>query len=165
MSTPAALPSWAPAGTRYAGFWIRVGANALDLLWLGAIHMAVRLATGAGLPASVQVTSGPASLGIGSVTMGAEAGPVDLFGAVFPPLAILGFWIALGATPGKMACRLRIVDEVTGRRPTAWQCIGRYVMALLAVAAAGIGYAWIAIDPRRQGWHDKIVRTLVLRRS
>ena len=159
------MPPWAPAGTRYAGFWVRVGANALDLLWLGAIHMAIRLVTGAALPTSVQVRSGPAGIGIGSMTMGAEPGPVDLFGAIFPPIAILAFWIVLGATPGKMACRLRIVDEATGRRPTAWQCIGRYVTALVAVAAAGIGYVWIAIDPRHQGWHDKIVRTLVVRRS
>ena len=158
------MPPTAPA-PRYAGFWVRVGANALDLLWLGAIHMAVRLATGAGLPASVQVNSGPAGIGIGSVTMGAEAGPVDLFGAIFPPLAIVGFWIALGATPGKMMCRLRIVDEATGGRPTAWQCIGRYLMALVAVACVGIGYVWIAIDPRKQGWHDKIVRTLVVHRG
>jgi uncharacterized RDD family membrane protein YckC len=38
-------------------------------------------------------------------------------------------------------------------------------MALIAVACVGIGYVWIAIDPRRQGWHDKIVRTLVVRRG
>jgi uncharacterized RDD family membrane protein YckC len=37
-------------------------------------------------------------------------------------------------------------------------------MALVGILCAGIGYLWIVIDPRNQGWHDKIVRTLVVRR-
>ncbi|MEO5823050.1 MAG: RDD family protein [Vicinamibacteraceae bacterium] len=53
--------------------------------------------------------------------------------------------------------------EPTGGRPSAWQCIGRYVVALVALACAGIGYFYIAVDPRKQGWHDKLVRTLVVR--
>jgi uncharacterized RDD family membrane protein YckC len=57
------------------------------------------------------------------------------------------------------------VDEPTGGRPTAWQCIGRYVMALVGILCVGLGYLWIVIDPRRQGWHDKLVRTLVVRRD
>ena len=74
-------------------------------------------------------------------------------------------WIALGASPGKLICRLQVVDEPTGGRPTAWQCVGRYVMALVAIACLGVGYLYIAIDPCKQGWHDKLVRTLVVRRG
>jgi uncharacterized RDD family membrane protein YckC len=36
---------------------------------------------------------------------------------------------------------------------------------VLDVACLGVGYLYIAIDPRNQGWHDKIVRTLVVRRG
>ena len=86
-------------------------------------------------------------------------------GGIIPPLVIIGSWIALGASPGKLLLGLRIVDEPTSGRPSAWQCIGRYVMALVGILCAGIGYFWIAIDPRHQGWHDKIVRTLVVRRG
>ena len=77
----------------------------------------------------------------------------------------IAFWIALAATPGKLMLGLRIVDGPMGGRASAWQCIGRYFMGLIAVASVGVGYVWIAIDPRRQGWHDKIVRTLVVRRG
>jgi uncharacterized RDD family membrane protein YckC len=150
---------------RYAGFWVRVGANTLDLLWLAAVNVAVRVATGQPMPTSIVVSSGPAAMGVGVVEMGASSSPADLFSVIFPPLAIIGFWITLGATPGKMICRLRIVDEATGGRPTAWQCIGRYVTGLLAFACVGIGYIWIAIDKRHQGWHDKLVRTLVVRET
>jgi uncharacterized RDD family membrane protein YckC len=60
---------------------------------------------------------------------------------------------------------LRIVDDPTGGRPSAWQCLGRYVTALVGILCAGVGYLWIAIDARNQGLHDKIVRTLVVRRA
>jgi len=126
-----------PDAGRYAGFWIRVAANVLDALIIGAINQALLLTTGGSL----------------------------VLAGVVPPVLIIGSWIALGASPGKMICRLRIVDEPTGGRPTVWQCIGRYFMALVAILCAGVGYFWIAIDPRRQGWHDKIVRTLVIREA
>jgi uncharacterized RDD family membrane protein YckC len=149
------MPPWAPAGTQYAGFWIRVAANVLDGLILSAINtVIVLLSEGwlvSHLPSGVGSVSRPAP--------GIELGPVVAIGF------IIGSWIAFGATPGKMMCRLRIVDEASGRKPTPWQCIGRYVLAVVGVACAGIGYLWIAIDPRRQGWHDKIVRTLVVHRG
>jgi uncharacterized RDD family membrane protein YckC len=147
-----------PESGRYAGFWIRVGANALDALMLAALNMAAHLAMGAWAQFS---DPGP---GIGSASVGYDETLLAL-GAVLPPVVIIACWIALGATPGKLMLGLRIVDEPTGGRPSPWQCVGRYFMALIAVACVGVGYAWIAIDPRRQGWHDKIVRTLVVRRG
>ena len=128
-----------PGSERYAGFWIRTAANVLDGLMLAALNQALRLATGVW----------------------------QVFGValILPFLVTVGCWVALGATPGKMMCRLRIVDEPTGGRPSAWQCIGRYFMALVSMACVGLGYLWIVIDPRRQGWHDKIVRTLVIREA
>jgi uncharacterized RDD family membrane protein YckC len=143
-----------PGGACYAGFWIRVAANVLDVLMLGAVNMAVFMAT----------TMATAPSGIGSVSAGISEAVVES-GVLLPPLIIVGCWIVWGATPGKMMLGLRIVDEPTGGRPSAWQCIGRYFMALVALACAGIGYVYIAIDPRKQGWHDKIVRTLVVRRG
>ena len=143
------------AASRYAGFWVRVGANVLDLLWLGAVNTVILWVV-----ADRQSHLEP---GVGSVSAGIAETALQL-GAVLPAAVIVGFWILKGATPGKMMCRLRIVDEPTGGRPSAWQCIGRYFMAGIAIGLAGIGYFWIAIDPRKQGWHDKIVRTLVVRR-
>lgn len=140
--------------TRYAGFWIRVAANAVDVLVLAAINQMALLATGGW---SV-FTSGPV---MGSVSMSLGFTEIAI-GGIIPPLVMIGSWIALGASPGKLLLGLRIVDEPTGGRPSAWQCIGRYFMALVGVLCAGAGFFWIAIDPRNQGWHDKIVRTLVM---
>jgi uncharacterized RDD family membrane protein YckC len=143
--------------TRYAGFWIRVAANVLDVLVLAAINQMALLATGGGSA----FQPGPA---IGRVSV--SLGVLDVVaGGIIPPLVIISCWIALGASPGKLLLGLRIVDEPTGDRPTPWQCIGRYVMALVGILCAGLGFLWIAIDPRNQGWHDKVVRTLVVRRG
>jgi uncharacterized RDD family membrane protein YckC len=152
--------------TRYAGFWIRVFANVLDLLVLAVINQMALLARGLwfGTSPALEVACGWSGPGMGSVwvTLGTTA---IVVGGIMPPLVIIGSWIAFGASPGKMLLRLRIVDEPTGGRPSVWQCIGRYFMALIAILCAGIGYFWIGIDLRKQGWHDKIVRTLVIREA
>ena len=126
-----------PDAPRYAGFWIRAFASWLDVLWMSAVNMALVLIQG--------------------------RQPLPLSAAVVFAVIVTSFWIWKGATPGKMMCRLRIIDEATGGPPTAWQCIGRYLMVLIVFGLAGIGYLWIAIDARKQGWHDKVVRTLVVR--
>lgn len=142
--------------TRYAGFWIRVAANVLDVLVLAAINQLALLATGGWSVFTAGRAMGHVSLSLGFTEI--------VVGGIIPPLVIIGSWIALGASPGKLLLGLRIVDEPTRGRPTPWQCIGRYVMALVGILCAGIGYFWIAIDRRNQGWHDKIVRTLVVHR-
>jgi len=148
-----------PGSERYAGFWIRVFANVLDGLLLAAINQALLFATG-----GWRVFGGGEGLGLGAIALVLGSSGIVVAG-ILPPVVIIGFWIALGASPGKLMLRLRIVDEPTGGRPTAWQCIGRYFMALIGILCVGLGYLWIAIDPRKQGWHDKLVRTLVVRRD
>jgi uncharacterized RDD family membrane protein YckC len=148
-----------PGSDRYAGFWIRVGANVIDVLILAAINQALLLATG-----GWRVFGGGEGMGIGAISLVLGSAEIVVAG-ILPPFLIVGSWIALGASPGKLLLGLRIVDEPTGGRPTVWQCIGRYFMALVGILCAGLGYLWIVIDPRRQGWHDKIVRTLVVRRG
>jgi uncharacterized RDD family membrane protein YckC len=143
--------------TRYAGFWIRVGANVLDVLILGALNQMLLLATGGWDALNAGPVLGSASVSVGFTQL--------VVGGILPPMVIISSWIALGASPGKLLLGLRIVDEPTRGRPTAWQCIGRYFMALMGLACAGVGFLWIAIDRRHQGWHDKIVRTLVVRRG
>jgi uncharacterized RDD family membrane protein YckC len=146
-----------PGSDRYAGFWIRVFANVLDVLLLAAINQALLFLTG-----GWRVFGGAAGTNIGAISMTLGSAQVIVSGIV-PAIVIIGCWIALGASAGKLILGLRIVDEPTGGRPTAWQCIGRYVTALIGILCVGLGYVWIAIDPRKQGWHDKLVRTLVVR--
>jgi uncharacterized RDD family membrane protein YckC len=41
----------------------------------------------------------------------------------------------------------------------------RYVGYWVVWITLFIGFIWVAFDGRKQGWHDKIAGTLVVRRS
>ena len=82
---------------------------------------------------------------------------------VLPPLATILFWHFAGATPGKMLFDLRVVDAATGARVPLLRCALRAAAYFLSALPLGLGFLWIAIDRRRQGWHDKIAGTVVVR--
>ena len=71
------------------------------------------------------------------------------------------FWTLVGRTPGKLLLGLRVISR-NGRPITFWQALRRYVGYFLSAIAIYIGYLWILIDNRRQGWHDKLAGTYVV---
>ncbi len=42
------------------------------------------------------------------------------------------------------------------------QLIGRYFAYVLSTLPLGLGFLWIAFDPKKQGWHDKLAGTAVI---
>lgn len=67
-----------------------------------------------------------------------------------------------GQTPGKAAMGIRIV-KLDGQPLTAWDAILRNVIGYTISALIFlIGYLWVLIDDKRQGWHDKLARTVVV---
>lgn len=70
------------------------------------------------------------------------------------------FWTLIGQTPGKMLLGLRVVS-VDGGSVSLWQSIRRYAGYIVSYILF-LGYLWILIDNRRQGWHDKIANTYVI---
>ena len=92
------------------------------------------------------------------------AGPADpLLNYVLPAIAVVLFWIARQATPGKMALSMKIVDADSFGPLTKGQAIGRYLGYYLSIFGLFIGFLWVAFDPRKQGWHDKLARTVVIK--
>lgn len=87
-----------------------------------------------------------------------EAAPQDLiffFGYFIIPTVI---W---GRTPGKWVAGIVVVDsggQTPGPAAIPREMIGKFVSYL----AAGIGIFWLMLDPKRQGWHDKIAGTYVV---
>jgi uncharacterized RDD family membrane protein YckC len=53
------------------------------------------------------------------------------------------------------------VISVDGGPVSFWQSIRRFVGYLISFILY-LGYLWILVDDRRQGWHDKIANTLVV---
>ena len=55
-------------------------------------------------------------------------GPADIvISLALPAIASVAFWVARGATPGKMAISAQVVDARTGLKPSLGQSIGRYL--------------------------------------
>ena len=91
------------------------------------------------------------------------AGPWDfIVQVVLPFAAAVLFWKYRGATPGKMAISAKIVDAATLSEPSTRQLIVRYFAYFVSCITLMIGFAWIGIDRRKQGFHDKIAGTLVV---
>ncbi|MGZ8254571.1 MAG: RDD family protein [Burkholderiaceae bacterium] len=135
----------------YAGFWLRVGAALIDTILVSLIIWPVLTAV-----YGMDYWSGEQLI----------QGPVDfLVSWVLPAVAVILFWLARQATPGKMAVGARIVDARTGGKPGTAQLLIRYLGYYVAMLPLFIGILWVAFDPRKQGWHDKMAGTVVVRRK
>ena len=135
----------------YAGFWVRVGASLIDTLLLLIIT----------LPPLIAIYGWSYFDG---ETTGLIAGPADfLISWVFPAVAVILFWLRKQATPGKMAVSVRVVDAETGGPLTVGQSIGRYLAYFVSILPLVLGILWVAFESRKQGWHDKLAGTVVVR--
>ena len=70
------------------------------------------------------------------------------------------FWHQYGATPGKMALGLRVVND-HGQFPTWGQAIGRFFAEILSAIPFFLGYFW-ALGEQRRTWHDLLAGTYVI---
>ncbi|WP_058835133.1 RDD family protein [Luteimonas abyssi] len=135
----------------YVGFWARVGAAAIDTIIAMIVTTPLLLwIYGTGYFTDIE---GPL-----------VAGPADvLITWVLPTVAVILFWLRKQATPGKMVIAARVVDAKTGGPISVGQAIGRYLAYIPAMLPLCLGLIWVAFDPRKQGWHDKMAGTLVVR--
>jgi uncharacterized RDD family membrane protein YckC len=67
-----------------------------------------------------------------------------------------------GQTVGKLALGLKVVkcdgDTIGFGRATV-----RYFGSFISLLFLGLGFVWIAFDGRKQGWHDKMAGSFVVR--
>lgn len=148
----------------YVGFWPRVGASIIDtilvaLLTAPLIHWVYG---GTGGMDFDQLLSTNLSDVLASLLK--PRGPADvLINWVLPAAAIIVFWLTRKATPGKMAIGARVVDAATGKAISVRQGIVRYLGYYVSTLPLCLGLIWVAFDPRKQGWHDKLAGTVVVR--
>lgn len=133
----------------YAGFWVRTGAALIDTVWMVIIILPLL------------------TLIYGKAYWSSEVnfhGFWDfMLNYVAPAIAVILFWVYKSATPGKMVLGLKIVDADTGEKPSTGRLIGRYFSYYLSMLPLFLGIIWVAFDQRKQGWHDKLANTLVVR--
>jgi uncharacterized RDD family membrane protein YckC len=68
-----------------------------------------------------------------------------------------------GQTPGKKALGIRVVDQTTGRPIGFGRAVGRMFARYLSSQVVYLGYLWMLWDDNQQTWHDKIVRSIVVK--
>lgn len=145
-----------PGHMVYGGFWLRFGAKFIDGMIMGAVNVLLTLAVPLLLVQAV-ATSGPPSLARVVGTQVLLMGLQLLIGGVY----YVGFLGRYGATPGKMACRLRVVRS-DGSRLTYGRAVGRYFGDMLSGLTLGIGYIIAAFDDEKRALHDRICDTRVI---
>jgi uncharacterized RDD family membrane protein YckC len=124
----------------YGGFWIRFVAAFLDSLIIG-------------IPA-----------GIIQFVLVYFTGMRSLSYLVSLAMAVLVIYLdgIKGGTPGKLILGMRIVNE-KGEFIGIPMAILRYIGKILSTLILFIGYFMIGWDVRKQGLHDKIVKTYVVK--
>jgi uncharacterized RDD family membrane protein YckC len=149
---------------RYGGFWRRLVAYTIDKVILYFISLFLLLtaflALGRG---GVSLSSIAAT---GNIPRG--VGLIVIFYAIAMSITDMIYFIwfhgSVGQTPGKMLLGLRVI-QVSGDDMTFGVAFLRWVGTLVSILFLSLGYLWIAIDGEKQGWHDKIAATLVIRTS
>ncbi|MEC5218436.1 putative RDD family membrane protein YckC [Actimicrobium sp. GrIS 1.19] len=133
----------------YTGFWLRVWASIIDTILISFVIFPLLFAVfGKERLASGVMLSGASNL---------------LFSYLLPALIVLVFWSTKQATPGKMVIGARIVDAKTGGAPSFAQQLIRYVGYFISAIPFCLGFIWVGFDKRKQGWHDKLAGTVVVR--
>lgn len=166
-----------PPQPEYVGFWRRFVAFLIDSLVIGLILSPVMLALyGGGYfdQLNAELRALLASSGDPNVDamralelLGRPDSAIMALGdfrvQIAFAVAVILFWRFRGATPGKWLVRARIVTAEGLTQPSTGRLIGRFLAYFVSIFPAGLGFLWIAFDGRKQGWHDKLARTVVVR--
>jgi uncharacterized RDD family membrane protein YckC len=139
---PSVAPT--PSTVRKAGFWIRFVAIFIDGIILAVINLII---------ASI----------LHSSTTG-RSGMSTLLGLIY----FVYFWSSTslwpGQTVGSKLLNLRVI-RTDGADLSIVQALIRYVGLFISILVIFIGVIWAAFDPNKQGWHDKIADTYVIKTS
>lgn len=142
----------------YGGFWRRLSAFLIDkciLLVISILLMAISSPI-----VDININVDPEAI--------AAAGPFFL--AYYGAMTVLNmvyftyFHGATGQTPGKMALGLKVIQN-TGAPMTFGVAFLRWVGYIISGIILDLGFAWIAFDRKKRGWHDMIAATYVVRTS
>lgn len=175
------MPVGPAPGYEYVGFWRRAMAALIDGFMLTIVSYAIFIPlvlsamSAADTSALSSINSYTIDPGTGAAVPSAAAMAVisRLMGQVFRAFGIVILvqaayfvilWSWRGGSLGQIALGIEVRQESDGRRIGFWRSCLRYLGFLISGWALLIGFIWVAFDGRKQGWHDKIAGTLVVRR-
>ena len=136
----------------YAGFWIRFGAKFIDWVILGILGWIIFIPAGILIPS----TNDTSLVFIIPVVM-------QLFNIVIAAAYTTWFLGKYGATLGKMACKLKVVQP-DGSMLSYPRALGRHFAEWISGIILMIGYIMAAFDDEKRTLHDRICETRVIRK-
>ena len=117
---------------KYAGFWRRFAGAFIDGLIVGVIP--------------------------GMIIKGTNGNVLSfLIGLAYSVWMLSNY----GATVGMMVLKIKITKE-NGDKITYKDAILRYFASILSGIVLALGYLWMLWDVKKQTWHDKIAKTVVV---
>jgi len=129
----------------YAGFWIRFGAKFIDGILLGIAGFALGFLGGLILRNAIAVAV------------------IENILSLALSIAYATYFVGrYGATPGKMACGLKVVRS-DGEKVSYGRACGRFFAELVSSITLTIGYIMAAFDEEKRALHDRICDTRVIR--
>ena len=144
----------------YAGFWIRLFARTIDLILILATFNLFYLGDRMGAEAGLWAPSGFGE-GFWFDRLSAENVVRIVFFVFFPAFYYVYLHGAFGQTFGKMALRIKVVNE-DGSPLDYRKAFLRWLGYFLCDLTLDLGYLWAAFDLRKQGLHDKVCKTIVV---
>ncbi|HEX4083864.1 MAG TPA: RDD family protein [Chthoniobacteraceae bacterium] len=139
-----------PAGVmEYAGFWIRFGAKFIDGIIIQMINFFMGFMIGMALRGTSNATHA-AQLIATVIAMFMAMGYVVFFNGRF------------GATPGKMALKLKIIRS-NGDSISYLRALGRSFAEILSMITLYIGYMMAGWDSQKRALHDIVCDTRVIK--
>jgi uncharacterized RDD family membrane protein YckC len=129
------------ATTEKAGWWTRFFAILIDSLGLGIVTAILSSVLNGGDTSS-------------------SSGLQTLLGVVY----FVYFWSSYGKgqTLGMRALKIKVI-KTDGSQLDLVGAFIRYIGFVISCAALLIGVIWAAFDANKQGWHDKIANTYVVK--
>lgn len=111
-------------------------------------------------------------VGVGAFSMGESslgpaglarlAGPIYLLFLLIAACYITFFIGSSGQTPGMMVFGLKVVTDA-GESVGYARAFVRMVASIFSLCFFGLGHIAVALDPDRQGWHDRLAQCVVVR--
>jgi len=140
-------------GMHYVGFWWRFAAYMIDGIILFAVNFVISLALGLTARQFVGVDRG---------TVGLMALALSSFISLAIQLGYEIYFIgAYGATPGKRACKIKVV-RADGSPVGYALATGRFFAKILSSITLLIGFIIAAFDSEKRALHDRICDTRVV---
>jgi uncharacterized RDD family membrane protein YckC len=155
---------------QYAGFITRAAALMLDMLIVLAIIFAIYWSVR--LPMTFFLNLNPETCVSTSVLAQTDRLPNEwlctaaeviwTISALFAaPVYFILLYSSTGQTIGMYIMGIRIV-RLDGKHMTLLGSTVRWLGLFLSMLPLGLGFLWVLIDDRRQGWHDKLAHTCVV---